>query len=221
MLSLQQRKTDGIHCYPYVIRKIGSIPALGLHPLFLARHQHQHLDQLEAELRQPAVVAVGEIGLDYFIKEADVDAQKKLLDTQLALASKTQLPVILHCRKAYDDLIAMLKLYPLQGGIAHAFNGSIQQAYKLIDMGYKLGFGGTLTYENARKIRQLAKSVPISSIVLETDSPDMTVSRHTGERNSPAYLPYVLQALDEIRTESKQVLAEQTYQNSVDVFKLS
>ena len=195
-------------------------PALGLHPLYIAEHDIGNLDELEQQLEKTHVVAIGEIGLDYFIKDLDRPMQLKLLDAQFSIASRFGLPVILHCRKAYDDLIRLLAIHKLHGGIAHAFNGSIQHAYKLIDMGFKLGFGGMLTFERSSKLRKLARELPLSSIVLETDSPDMTVAQHRGERNSPEYLPYVLQALASLRIEPIESLALTTYQSSVDVFKL-
>ena len=195
-------------------------PALGLHPVFMAQHDASDLDELEQLLKKPAVVAVGEIGLDYYIKDVDKSAQRTLLDAQFSIASQHKLPVILHCRKAYDDVIAMLAFHHLEGGIAHAFNGSVQHAHKLIDLGFKLGFGGMLTYERSSKLRKLAKGLPLSSVVLETDAPDLTVFQHRGQRNSPEYLPYVLDALARLRAEPVEVLTSTIYQTSLDVFKL-
>lgn len=195
-------------------------PALGLHPVYIAQHNDSDLDDLEQQLEKQSLLAIGEIGLDYYIKGIDRSAQRKLLDSQLSIASKHRLPVILHCRKAYDDLINLLASHQLYGGISHAFNGSIQHAYKLIDLGFKLGFGGMLTYERSRKLRKLAKDLPLCSIVLETDSPDLTVAQHRGQRNSPEYLPFVLQALACVRVEPVEELALKTYQTSLNVFRL-
>ena len=194
-------------------------PALGLHPVYLEAHKTAHLAELEQQLENPHVVAVGEIGLDYYIKELDKAAQRELLDGQFLIAAQRRLPVILHCRKAYDDLIAMLIHHQLKGGIAHAFNGSIQQAHKMIDLGFKLGFGGMLTYQRSVKIRKLAKDLPLSSIVLETDSPDLTVVQHRGQRNSPQYLPFIIEALAQVRSEPMDELAFAIYQNSLTVFQ--
>ena len=195
-------------------------PALGLHPVYMSRHKSTDIDRLAQRLEITSVVAVGEIGLDYFIKSIDKSAQRDLLDSQCSIASQHKLPVILHCRKAYDDLINILASHQLQGGIAHAFNGSIQHAHKLIDLGFKLGFGGMLTFEHSSKLRNLAKTVPLSSIVLETDAPDLTVAQYRGERNSPEYLPLVFQALASIRSEPIEKLAFTIYQSSQSVFKL-
>lgn len=195
-------------------------PALGLHPVYISRHKTSDLDALRLRLDHTSVVAVGEIGLDYYIKDIDKAAQIELLDAQLSIASQYHLPVILHCRKAYDDLIRMLAAHQLSGGIAHAFNGSVQHAHKLIELGFKLGFGGMLTFQRSTKLRRLARVLPLSSMVLETDAPDLTVVQHRGERNSPEYLPLVLQALASVRPEPVEELADTIYQSSRAVFRL-
>ena len=195
-------------------------PALGLHPVYLDEHRVDHVALLESILSEVNVIAIGEIGLDYYLKSLDKPKQLKLLEAQLSIAQNTNLPVILHCRKAYDDLIVLLTKFNLCGGIAHAFNGNFQQANKLIDLGFKLGFGGMLTYERSTKLRKLAENLPLSSIVLETDSPDLTVFKHHGERNSPAYLPYILESLAEVRNETMEEITEQVYTNSLQVFAM-
>ncbi len=195
-------------------------PALGLHPYYLDQHQKDDVASLEGQIKETSVVAVGEIGLDYYLKSLDRSRQLELFEAQLSVAKNAKLPAILHCRKAYDDLIKRLSKFKLRGGVAHAFNGSLQQANQLIDLGFKLGFGGMLTFERSNKLRRLATILPLSSIVLETDSPDLTVSQHKGERNSPAYLPYILDALAQVRNESKQDIAEQVYKNSLQVFAI-
>ena len=106
------------------------------------------------------------------------------------------------------------------GGTAHAFNGSLQQAEQYIELGFKLGFGGMLTYERSSKLRKLASELPLESIILETDAPDMTVFQHQYQRNSPVYLPYCLQALAEVRNEAPEVIAKQTTKNAISIFNL-
>ncbi len=195
--------------------------ALGLHPIFLAQHQLADINILDTFLEKHSVVAVGEIGLDFFIKELNQAEQTQFFEAQLQLAAKHKLPVILHVRKAHDQTIALLKKHKITSGIVHAFNGSIQQAHHYIELGLKLGFGGMLTYERSRKLRQLAKDLPLESIVLETDSPDMTVEQHRGDRNSPEYLPLILDALSDIRQQDKKTIAEITTQNTLDALRLS
>ena len=194
--------------------------ALGLHPIFLDRHKDEDLQTLDKLLNSNCAIAVGEIGLDFFVKTLDKTKQQYYFEQQLGLAKKYNLPVILHTRKSHDETLKQLKTQQVSGGIAHAFNGSKQQAHTYIDLGFKLGFGGMLTYTRSRKLRQLAHDLPLDSIVLETDSPDMTVEQHRGERNSPEYLPYVLTALAEIRSESIEQIAEQTSHNTKTVLAL-
>jgi len=191
-----------------------AILELGLHPVFLDQHRNEHLETLDTLLSNHNVVAVGEIGLDFFIKKLDKTEQQYFFEQQLSLAKKYDLPVILHTRKSHDETLKFLKKHTIKGGIAHAFNGSKQQAHAYLDLGFKLGFGGMLTYERSRKLRQLARDLPLDAIVLETDSPDMTVEQHRGKRNSPEYLPYVLAALVEIRSESIETIAKQTSTNT-------
>ncbi len=198
----------------------GLHPALGLHPVFLERHRAEHLAQLESSIKKHRPVAVGEIGLDFYQHEADRDAQRTLFEAQLAIARDARLPVVLHVRKAHDDVLSCLKKIPVTGGTVHAFNGSEQQARHYIEMGFMLGFGGTLTWERSRKIRALARRVPLEAVVLETDAPDMVVAQHAGERNSPEYLVYCLQALAEVRDSDPDTIAQQTTLNARTVFGL-
>lgn len=199
----------------------GLHPALGLHPVFLDNHRAEHVARLEQYIDTHRPVAIGEIGLDYFMRELDRDVQRQLFEAQLAVASDAQLPVVLHVRKAHDEVLSCLKKIPVSGGTVHAFNGSEQQARHYIDMGFKLGFGGTLTWDRSRKIRELARVVPIESIVLETDAPDMAVAQHAGERNSPEYIVHCLQALAEVRDTAPEDIAAQTTVNARTVFGLS
>jgi TatD DNase family protein len=194
--------------------------ALGLHPVFVHEHKTDDLAQLPAFLEQYRTVAVGEIGLDYYIERPDRQAQQELFTAQLAIAREVGLPVILHVRKAHDDVLKHLKQTRVHGGIAHAFNGSLQQAQQYIELGFKLGFGGMLTYARSTKLRTLARELPLEAIVLETDAPDMTVASHHGERNSPEYLPECLAALAEVRDEDPVEVAIQTSLNARNVLNL-
>jgi TatD DNase family protein len=196
-------------------------PALGLHPVYWRSHTREHLTALVEALESWRPVAVGEIGLDYYIAGADRDIQRHLFAAQLDIAADAGLPVLLHVRKAHDDVLGMLKRHRVRGGIAHAFNGSLQQAYKYLELGFRLGFGGMLTYPRSRRIRALAQALPPEAIVLETDAPDMTVASHHGQRNSPEYLPECLAALAEVRDEAPQALARQTTANARDVLGLA
>lgn len=190
----------------------------GLHPFYLAQHTDDDIDALKQQIDRCRPIALGEIGLDYFVDGLDHDHQQSLFDAQLAIAANAALPVLLHVRKSHDAVLTSLRKARVKGGICHAFNGSLQQAERYIELGFKLGFGGMLTYERSHKLQRLAKQLPIEAIVLETDAPDMTVASHHGQRNSPEYLPECLQALANAREEDISTLAEQTTQNAEDIF---
>lgn len=196
----------------------GDVYALGIHPLYTPQASAADLDQLDQALQQhqsdPRLVAVGEIGLDGFVPSLTTPEawalQQRFYMAQLALARKHALPVILHVRKSADQLLKGLRHTPVVGGIAHAFNGSWQQAQAFIDLGFKLGFGGALTYDRALQLRRLATELPLSAIVLETDAPDIpphwlytpAAQRDAGTpqgRNSPAELPRIAQVLADLR----------------------
>lgn len=200
--------------------------ALGIHPLCVDAARDGDLDRLQAALQahrgDPRLVAVGEIGLDHFVPPGgperavalsrDRVRQEHFYRAQLKLARDAGLPVILHVRRSADGLLKGLRRVPAAGGIAHAFNGSAVQAQQLIERGFCLGFGGTLTFDRALQIRALARSVPETALVLETDSPDIpphwlyrTAAERTGAvarpqaRNEPAELPRIAQTLAELR----------------------
>lgn len=174
--------------------------ALGIHPMYVDESQENDLIVLSAYLQQFKPVAVGEIGLDYFVTKANVEKQIYFFTEQLKLANVHHLPVILHVRNAIDDVLKYVRKFKPNGGIAHAFNGSFQQAQQLIDLGFKLGFGGAMTYDRALKIRELAKKLPLEAMVLETDAPDIPPSWLTNKgRNAPAELPKIAEILAEMR----------------------
>ncbi|MCK7582859.1 MAG: TatD family hydrolase [Chromatiales bacterium] len=195
-------------------------PALGLHPVYLDAHREVDLTRLETLVAERAVIAIGEIGLDHHVEGLDPERQTRLLERQLAIACAAGLPVLLHVRKAHDEMLALLRRRPVSaGGIAHAFNGSLQQAHQYLELGFKLGFGGMLTFERSRKLRRLATELPLEALVLETDAPDMTVASHQGARNSPEYLPEVLETLARLRDLEPSEVAERTTANACEVFK--
>lgn len=204
--------------------------ALGIHPLCSPGAGAVDLSALERALQacadDPALVAIGEIGLDYFVPELDSDHQEALLRAQLRLARRFDLPVLLHVRRSVDRVLKALRELPVQGGIAHAFNGSEQQARQFIAMGFKLGFGGTLTFDRAHQIRRIAQRVEAEAVVMETDAPDMAphwlyrtaAEREQGQqaqaRNEPGELPRIAAVLAELRGESPEALAQQTCSNA-------
>lgn len=195
-------------------------PALGLHPVFVDRHRPGDIDALDEAVAASAPLAIGEIGLDWQIETLDRQVQQRLLEDQLAIAQAHGLPVILHVRKAHDAMLNTLKRYRLKGGFCHAFNGSPEQALRYLDMGFRLGFGGMLTYERSTRLRRLARELPLDGIVLETDAPDMTGASHQYQRNSPAYLDEVLQTLAQLRETGPETIARQTTANACRVLGL-
>jgi TatD DNase family protein len=195
-------------------------PAIGLHPVMLDRHASGDTAALEQYISSHRPVAIGEIGLDYFVRELDRKRQQVILEEQLAVAESQRLPVALHVRKAHEPMLQTLRRYNLVGGICHAFNGSLQQADRYLAMGFKLGFGGMLTYPNARHLHTLARELPLDALVLETDAPDMTGVAHRYQRNSPAYLPEVLHKLGELRKADNAMIAAATTRNACEVLRL-
>jgi TatD DNase family protein len=214
----------------------GDSYALGIHPLYVKAAQDNDLDRLDAALQQyrhdPRLVAVGEIGLDLFVPELCVspmrERQQHFYVAQLKLARKYGLPVLLHVRRSVDQVLKGLREVARSDwhGIAHAFNGSTQQAQSFIDLGFKLGFGGAVTYERAMQLRRLATCLPLASIVLETDAPDMPPhwlyktmqEREAGEVqgvNSPAELPRIGAELASLRGISLAELAAATTRNAL------
>ena len=201
-------------------RHAGLYPALGLHPVYHAVHRDADLERLDERVARDRPIAIGEIGLDFFIDAPNPEEQIRFFEAQLRIAQGHDLPVVLHVRKAHDQVLQCLKKVPVRGGTSHAFNGSLQQAQQYMEMGFKLGFGGMLTYERSSKIRRLAQELPLESIVLETDAPDMTVASHHGQRNSPEYLPECLAALAEVRQMPIEEVAAITTENALQVLGL-
>lgn len=216
--GVKQTGWDGINtlCRQYEML----FPCYGLHPCFMSEHKQGHLEELPGHLDKDAI-GVGEIGLDAFIKSQDFKQQLKFFEAQLAIAKQLQLPVVIHARKTHD-LIAksVRKLQFKQGGIVHAFSGSLQQAQVLVGLGFKLGFGGAATYDRATKLRSIFKSLPDNAIVLETDAPDIAPVFAKGECNAPTNLFQIARILSEVRNCSSLDLAMVTSRNVAQVFSL-
>ena len=213
----------------------GDVYALGIHPMYTPQAADADLQTLDAQLQQhrsdPRLVAVGEIGLDGFVPGLDMARQQRFYKVQLRLAQQHDLPVILHVRRSADLLLQTLRQTPVKGGIAHAFNGSLQQAHMFIDLGFKLGFGGALTYERALQLRRLATELPLDALVLETDSPDIpphwlyvtAEQRGAGVpqgRNTPGQVPRIAQVLADLRGVSVEEVRQVTTRNVQQILRL-
>lgn len=198
----------------------GLHPSYGLHPMYLAEHRPAHLDELEHWLGRERAVAVGECGLDFYVRDLDPDWQRDYFVAQLTLAKQFDLPVIIHARRAVDEVTKHIRATRGVRGVVHSFSGSDQQARRLIDLGFVLSFGGPITYERANRLRSLVASLPLESILIETDSPDQPDSRHRGERNEPSYLPIVLRELARLRGADPAEIAAATTANARRLFGL-
>lgn len=181
------------------IRLPGSVHAYGIHPLYVLKASEDDLRALRERLAGGDAVAVGEIGLDGFVRDVDMNVQERFFVEQLKLARDFDLPVILHVRRAQDRILKYLRQYRPKGGIAHAFNGSRQQADIFMQLGFVLGFGGTMTYSGSTRIREFAATFPLESIVLESDAPDIPPAWSPQSRNEPANVARFAQVLAELR----------------------
>ncbi|MDO9010249.1 MAG: TatD family hydrolase [Gallionella sp.] len=202
-------------------------PAYGIHPMYVPQAHKDDLIVLRDYLRDGQPVAIGEIGLDFYIEHYDHAQQEYFFVEQLKLAREFDLPVLLHIRRAQDTVLKHLRRFygsnnapsnRLRAGIAHAFSGSRQQADEFIKLGFSLGFGGAMTYPRATRLRELAATLPLSSIVLETDAPDMPPAFiERGSPNKPEYLQRIAETLAELRGISAEEIAQATTENALAV----
>ena len=204
--------------------------APGLHPFYIEQHQQAHLQRLEQVLKQHDCVAIGEIGLDTFLKQHkrpdSFAKQQHYFNAQLELATHYQKPVLLHIRKAHAETLAILKAQKFKlGGIAHAFSGGVEEAKALVKLGFKIGVTGQITNPNAKKLHQVVQAIGAERLVIETDCPDMTplccqTSTEHRTRNTPVNLPYILDSLAQTLGQPQDQLAEQLWQNSLAALHL-
>lgn len=227
-LVLPAVRVDDAHRVRELAHAFDSVYALGIHPLCVGEAADSDLDRLAQLLSQwkddPRLVAVGEIGLDHFVPDLDRERQYRFYEAQLRMASAVELPVVLHVRRSADALLKGLRRTPVRGGIAHAFNGSHQQACAFVQRGFALGFGGTLTFDRSLQIRRLATQLPAHALVLETDAPDIPPQwlyrpaavrqQHPPARNEPAELPRIAQVLADLRGWSLSETARITTANA-------
>ncbi|WP_290792896.1 TatD family hydrolase [Halomonas sp.] len=194
---------------------------LGLHPYFMAQHRESDLNALDEALAQhPELVAVGECGIDARFSET-LDAQWRLLDAQLRLAKERELPVVIHCVQANDRVAKRLRQLDLPaGGLIHAFAGSPEQAHRFIELGFVVGLGGAATHERAKRLHRAVAALPDDGYVLETDSPDMPLAGHRGERNEPARVEAVCRIVAELRGQSLERVAKNSTASARRLFRL-
>jgi TatD DNase family protein len=194
--------------------------AYGLHPMYLAAHRDEHLSQLREWIEREQPVAVGECGLDYFVEGLDRDLQRHYFERQLHLAREFDLPVIVHARRAVDDVIAAARRIGGLRGVVHSYSGSEEQARQLWKSGFLLGLGGPVTYDRANRLRRLAATMPIEYLLLETDAPDQPDAGIRGRRNEPARLATVCDVIAGLRGMAAVELAASTSANAERLFRL-
>ncbi len=208
-------------------KRYGCAIGLGIHPMWVrgpgGHSLREHIEVLREAVKLHKPEIVGEIGLDFFIDDFCANEQEWFYAEQLKIARDFDLPVALHVRKSQDTLLKYLRRIPVRGGFAHAFNGSPQQAQAFINLGFKLGFGGTATYPQANRIRALLRSIPESAIVVETDAPDIPPSflstMGSRARNSIEYLPRIGEMLAEVRGVPAAQFAALTSANARAILK--
>ena len=195
--------------------------AVGVHPEDCADWQDEQLNELRALAAHPKVVAVGEIGLDYYWKEnPPKELQKRVFRAQLALGLELDLPVIVHDREAHGDCMDIVREFPDVRGVFHCFSGSAEMAKELVGCGWMISFTGVLTYPNARKAVEAAQTVPLDRIMIETDSPYMAPAPHRGERNHSGYVAHICERLAELRGISAEDCARITLENGRRFFQI-
>lgn len=196
----------------------GAVYCLGIHPMFVDKAKEEDLltlkQKIQASIDDPKFAGLGEIGLDGFVHGLNWDKQVQFFHAQLKLARDFDVPVVMHVRKAQDSVLKGLRIYKPRSGIAHAFNGSFQQADHFLNLNMCLGFGGASTFTRALQLRRLAAELPESAMVLETDGPDIAPEWINKQRNAPEHLPRIAETIAELRQSSVEVLSRQTQLNA-------
>lgn len=196
----------------------GLFPAYGLHPIGLASHRPEHLDELRRWIERDCPLAIGECGLDFHLEDLDRDAQQFYFRGQLQIARDFDLPLVVHARHAVEAVIVALKSVGGLRGVIHSFAGSPEQARQLAKLGFMIGLGGPVTYARANRLRKLVATMPIEQLLLETDAPDQPDAEHRGQRNEPARIVNVVDAIARLRDEDPADIAAATTRNAERLF---
>lgn len=211
-----QRVVDLVQKYPFMYA------AVGIHPDEVGSLNEERFQQMKELCKQEKVVAVGEIGLDYYWDNESHDLQKEWFVRQLDLARELNLPVLIHSREAAADTMEIMKQYG-QGlkGVIHCFSYSKEMAAEYVKMGFYIGVGGVVTFKNARKLKETVQEIPLTSIVLETDCPYLAPVPYRGKRNNSAYIKYIAEEIAGIKGVSYEEVVEQTEKNARDLYNLT
>jgi len=192
----------------------------GLHPYWINNHTQQDLAQLEKYIGTHMPVGLGECGLDFRRQQIDKKTQLIFFEAQLAIAENQQLPVVIHSVKASEVVIQSIKKFKKLSGMIHSYSGSFEQAKQLIDLNFFISISGSVTYDNAKKIKTVVKKLPLTSLLLETDAPDQSDQNNADKRNEPAYLVNTLNVISVLRNEQPDIIARQTTLNAKKLFSL-
>ncbi len=191
---------------------------VGLHPHSASEWDGNTKKELTELAKNKRVVAIGEIGLDYYYDHSERDVQREVFCEQMQLAKELDLPVVIHSREATKDVVSVLEQFPTVSGVIHCFSGSVETMEIMLNMGYYIAFGGSLTFKNAKKTVEVAKCVPSDKILIETDCPYLTPIPYRGKRNTPEYVSFVAQKLAEVRNVSVEEIEDMTLRNAKMVF---
>jgi len=189
--------------------------AVGLHPMFI---HEENKPAFEKELDDGGIIAVGEIGLDYYKSKAEREKQIRAFEYQMRIAEKYNLPVIFHCRKAYDDLLEICRKFPEIKGVMHSCSCSSEQIKPFLDLGYYISFSGTVTRTGSRKNKKLAEAVPLNKIIVETDSPFIGTNNHPVPSVEPEHIPEIIAAIAEIKNEKVESIERIVEKNVEELF---
>ena len=203
-------------------------PCFGLHPYYIEQHSEKDLTLLKQHIQQNTTVAVGECGLDFYLKNLDKSKQQFYFEAQLDIAKEFNLPVVIHARKSTEAVINTIKKYPQLNGMIHSYSGSYEQALQLIELGFYLSFGGPITYEKSTRLRKLVQSLPLDSLLVETDAPDQPVAKadeynantEGNSRNQPAYIVDVVDTIALLHSKNREEIASITTENANSLFQL-
>lgn len=195
--------------------------AVGIHPDDCDKYNEQEMEQFLSN-KTNKLLAVGEIGLDYFHNKENKEKQKQVFESQINLANKYKMPIVIHCRDAYGDMLEILKKYaPFEyGAVMHCYSGSWEYAKELLKLGIKFSFTGTVTYKNAKNVQEVAKNLPIDSFFFETDSPYLTPTPYRGKRNEPKYVVEVAKFIAELRGINYEELVQTTDKTANIFFRI-
>ncbi|NOQ88713.1 MAG: YchF/TatD family DNA exonuclease [Gammaproteobacteria bacterium] len=190
----------------------------GLHPYWINQHNKQDITRLKNYIDSNRPLALGECGLDFRPHQADKKTQFYFFEAQLELAESCQLPVVIHSVNATEEVIKSVKKFKKLSGMIHSYSGSLEQARQLIDLNFYISISGSVTYDNAKKTKKVASSIPLTSLLIETDAPDQPDQKNSAKRNEPAYMINTVKAISELREDTENMVAEQTTINAKKLF---